>query len=174
VLARGRDARRLEDAGAQRRDDMKRIVLGDQSVDPAEEPQPEFETEAQDGARRALAVAQFVGPTKRSWLRRVRDTGVRVVSYVPENAYLVSGRERQLARLTALAERDDFLRAVTEFEPRDKLAEGGGDTRSVAVQTHRGRGSGRSPAGAPAGSGAAKGVGRGAVPHPVRRPGRGR
>jgi hypothetical protein len=43
------------------------------------------------GAR--LRLVQFAGPVRREWLDRLRDSGLEVIAYVPNNAYLVRGDE---------------------------------------------------------------------------------
>lgn len=131
VLAHGDDVRRLKDAGADRREDMRRVQLAGGDVDPAEDGE---ELEPDEQPARGLALVQFVGPVKQKWLRRLRDD-VRVVAYVPENAYVVAGRRRQLERLAERASDDAVIRAVTEYRPEDKLAEGADEARILAIQT---------------------------------------
>ncbi len=38
-----------------------------------------------------LRLVQFIGPAKREWLEELRASGVEVIAYVPNNAYLVRG-----------------------------------------------------------------------------------
>jgi hypothetical protein len=85
VEASGADADRLRRAGADLRDDMREVRLGSAEVDPARERSPLAGSRAGRGGR-ALAVVQFAGPIKEAWLRRLEGTGVRVVTYMAENA----------------------------------------------------------------------------------------
>src|ERR1051325_2555795 len=47
-------------------------------------------------ARPQLRVVQLAGPIQRAWLERLRATGVEIVGYVPNNAYLIRGTARAL------------------------------------------------------------------------------
>jgi len=50
---------------------------------------------------KALRLVQFVGPVKSAWRTALENTGVRIVGYVPNNAYLVYGTGGALERLGA-------------------------------------------------------------------------
>jgi uncharacterized repeat protein (TIGR01451 family) len=54
-------------------------------------------------AGRHLFLIQFVGPVKPEWYKELLRTGVRVVTYVPSNAYLVYGDTAGLVRLETVA-----------------------------------------------------------------------
>ncbi|MEX0744392.1 MAG: S8 family serine peptidase [Phycisphaeraceae bacterium] len=92
---------------------------------------------AEASSASGLAVAQFSGPIKDRWLNRLRATGVRIVTYSGENAYIVHGSAHALKRAAALHGEEPALRAVTRYEPNDKLAPqiANGGRVTVAVQT---------------------------------------
>lgn len=48
---------------------------------------------------RKFHLVHFVGPIKPEWLAELEATGVKVVHYVPQNAYLVHGDAAQIAKL---------------------------------------------------------------------------
>src|SRR5258708_4969799 len=48
-----------------------------------------------------LRLIQFVGPVKRAWIEQLQASGLELVAYVPNNAYLVRGDQKGLARLMA-------------------------------------------------------------------------
>jgi subtilisin-like proprotein convertase family protein len=104
---------------------MREVRLGGRSVDPRAE-------RAQLGAAKrrpaasgpGLALVQFAGPVKDAWLGRVRGTGVRVVTYVAQNGYVVHGTAAQLERLAGLLGSDEAVRAVTPLGAADKIAPG--------------------------------------------------
>lgn len=50
-------------------------------------------------AGKHLHLAQFSGPAQPSWREALARTGVRIITYVPHNAYLVYGDASSLARL---------------------------------------------------------------------------
>src|SRR6185369_1884307 len=52
-----------------------------------------------DSASRKLRLVQFIGPVKREWLDRLRSSGVELVAYLPNNAYLVYGNEAARSQL---------------------------------------------------------------------------
>jgi hypothetical protein len=136
VEAHADDARALAAAGADRRDDMRDVAIGARKVDPTTQRRAAApKASAPDGP--GLAVAQFVGPIKDAWLERLRGTGARVVTYLPQNAYLVHGSAVELARLARLAAVDPALRAVVPYAAQDKLREGVGSSglRRLAIQS---------------------------------------
>jgi hypothetical protein len=47
-------------------------------------------------------IVQFDGQIKRAWIDALRATGAEIVGYVPNNAYVVRGDSRQLARVADL------------------------------------------------------------------------
>jgi subtilisin family serine protease len=49
-----------------------------------------------------LRVVQFRGPMRREWMKRLEETGAKVIGYVPNNAYIIRGNARQIARVAAL------------------------------------------------------------------------
>jgi subtilisin-like proprotein convertase family protein len=137
VDAAGHDAERLRQAGADRRDDMREVRLGARDVDPARRRSLAAKGTPRRGRAPGLALVQFVGPVKPSWLERLRGIGVRVVNYAAQNGYVVHGDGPALDELAALVGRDPAVRAIVPLEPEDK-AEGGvlGEPHArVAIQT---------------------------------------
>ena len=134
VESAGTDEDALRDAGAYRRDDLRRVRLPGGRFDPAardslaakDAPEPDD----------ALVVVQFAGPVKEEWLAGLRETGARVVHYVAQNGYLVYAEGAALERVAALVGGPAGVRAATPVRPEDKLAATGG---AVAVQTVAGQ-----------------------------------
>src|SRR5439155_10177969 len=50
-----------------------------------------------------MHLVQFVGPVQPAWRDEVEATGVQIVAYIPENAYLVYGDAQSIGQLQALA-----------------------------------------------------------------------
>ena len=123
VVAEGDDATRLRRAGADQRDDMREVRLGGQVLDPLRDRAP-LAAKRRAPQRPGLAVVQFVGPIKDAWLDRLRSTGVRVVTYMAENGYLVRGSAEELAAVGALVGADATVRAAVPFTAADKLGAG--------------------------------------------------
>jgi subtilisin-like proprotein convertase family protein len=121
VEAQGGDEERLRRAGADRRDDMRRVRLGDDTVDPLVD-RASLASKAADPAKEELVLVQFVGPVKDAWLERLHDTGGRVVGYAAQNAYVVHARGRAVQSVADLVGTDSSVRAAVSVEARDKFA----------------------------------------------------
>ena len=50
-----------------------------------------------------LHLVQFAGPIKERWLAELKASGVQIVSYIPENTYLIYGDAAALARMQTWA-----------------------------------------------------------------------
>lgn len=68
-----------------------------------------------------LFVVQFVGPTQDAWLDALRAQGLRVISYVPHNAFVVQADARAAAALLQLPVDKPFVQWVGDYEPAYKL-----------------------------------------------------
>ena len=84
----------------------------------------------------ALALVQFVGPIKDEWLEQLRGTGVRVITYMAQNAYLVHSTAAQAGALAEFAG-DPAVRGIVSFDAQDKTTPGlaRGETVKAAVET---------------------------------------
>ena len=154
VEAAGADDERLRAAGADRRDDMRSVRTAAGTIDPKNERRSLAGKEAPERDE-ALTLVQFAGPPKDAWLERLRDTGGRIVSYQPENAYVVHAADaEQVERLAALVGGYAPVRAVAVLTAADKLEGGRGATGMYAVQTVAG-GAGADARADAAGAGAA-------------------
>lgn len=72
-------------------------------------------------AGRQFHLVQFVGPVKPEWRVALEAQGVKVINYIPENAYLVSGTTKALAALQAWATTVDFVQWEGEYTPDFKI-----------------------------------------------------
>lgn len=92
-------------------------------------------------AGQRLHLIQFAGPVRPDWRAMLEQTGVRVVSYVPQNAYLIYGDATALGRLQAWADQEKAVQWEGEFQPGFKLsprarkaAAGGVGAETFAIQ----------------------------------------
>lgn len=133
VEAQGGDDERLRGAGAERRDDMRKVHLGGRTLDPLAG-RPSLATKASDTRAGELVLVQFVGPVKDAWLERLDQTGGRVVGYAAQNSYLVHARGSAVDRLASMVGTDTSIRAVVAVRASDKFV---GDAPSglVAIET---------------------------------------
>ena len=136
-----RDAAVLIAAGAVRRDDMRSVTLQRRTVDPAERAasgrQRGHRSGIPRGQRPLLVVVQFVGPLKDDWLSRLRSTGVRIVSYMAENAQLVHAEGKARSALREYTGSAAEVRGAFVLDDADKVSPGVADDGQVrvAVQT---------------------------------------
>ncbi|HJQ71564.1 MAG TPA: S8 family serine peptidase [Blastocatellia bacterium] len=97
--------------------------------------------------RKRVRVVQFRGPVKRSWMKRLKATGAEIIGYVPNNAYIIRGAGREIARVARLygeAEGADDLRPIkwmSRLQPIQKIDAayaddrlGGGEADIVNVE----------------------------------------
>jgi hypothetical protein len=137
VEAAGADDARLRRAGADRRDDMHSVRTAAGRLDPRTDRRSLAGKEA-PARDEVLALVQFVGPPKDSWLDRVRSTGARMVVYQAENSYVVHVVGDEVDRLAALVGAYRPVRAVGVLTAADKLEGARSPKGRFAVQTVRG------------------------------------
>ena len=75
--------------------------------------------ESFDGKR--LHLVQFVGPTRRDWLVALRDTGVRLIHYLPHNAYLIYGDDASIGALRDLGSSARFIQWEAPYQGKHKV-----------------------------------------------------
>jgi subtilisin family serine protease len=71
---------------------------------------------------KGLYVIQFAGPIKEEWLGALGDTGARVVSYVANNAYVVSCDASSAALVSRMKDLHPFVQWVGDYEAAFKMA----------------------------------------------------
>ncbi|HET9530841.1 MAG TPA: S8 family serine peptidase, partial [Blastocatellia bacterium] len=116
------DQMRLESRSAAVRDDMNLILLRAGAFDTSEgeplltsrlaEPEP---TDAEQ-----LYLVQMVGPVKQEWLDELRSRA-RVVTYIPNNAYLVRADRSALNQIDGLKS-SGFVQWAGPYRPAYKIA----------------------------------------------------
>ncbi|HET6204116.1 MAG TPA: proprotein convertase P-domain-containing protein [Planctomycetota bacterium] len=78
----------------------------------------------------SLRIVQFVGPIRDEWLDALRATGARPVSYVPNDAYVVSVDPLSLSRLAAFAG-ERFVQWTGPYHPAFRIRP---DLRPTALE----------------------------------------
>ena len=85
-----------------------------------------------------MRLIQFKGPIRREWYKALAKTDVRIVTYIPNNAYLVYGGADRLRTVQKLAATDPSVQwegeytAAYRLDPRVTGAKGAVDNRSAA------------------------------------------
>jgi Subtilase family/HYR domain len=90
---------------AELRDEYNLILLNTGAIDTTTRAAAALRAQSSisNGARKKLHLVQFAGPIKPKWYESLVETGVQVVSYIPNNAYLVYGDARSLRRVKRLS-----------------------------------------------------------------------
>jgi hypothetical protein len=132
--------RNIEGARAQPADRYDTIQLNTGSLNTRAPAARSLRQTAGTFAGRRLHLVQFAGPIKPEWRQALERSGATIVSYVPQNAYLVYGDEAAVTRIQAGAElegarqwegpyRDDY-----KISPRTLSARTDGDPRAGGAE----------------------------------------
>ncbi len=111
----------LQHTGVAARDEENVIELHARRIDTRAPETQRLRGQARQFAGRQLHLVQFAGPVKPEWHAALRDTGVEIVSYIPHNAYLVSGDAAALGRLQDFAKNSAPVQWEGEFKDSDKI-----------------------------------------------------
>ena len=114
------------DAGAleqvELRDDMNLIFLKRGQIDTtAGAPLITGDLARPEPSPRSLHMVQLFGPPTTSAMRALKATGAKIVSYIPNNAYLVWATEAELDRVRALTAGQTVVQWDGPFHPAYKL-----------------------------------------------------
>ena len=92
-------------------------------------------------AGKRLHLIQFAGPVKPEWRAALEKTGTRIVSYIPENAYLIYGDAAALGRMQIWAATNDFVQWEGAYadnykiHPDARLVDANGRPQTPATDT---------------------------------------
>ncbi|MFL5347119.1 MAG: S8 family serine peptidase [Hyalangium sp.] len=81
------------------RDDYNQILLNAGVIDTASAHGQSLRGIKQDATGKRLHIVQFNGPIKPEWVTELESTGVKVVTYIPNNAYIVYGDAQAMTGL---------------------------------------------------------------------------
>jgi hypothetical protein len=113
----------LQASGATVRDDMNALLLRAGAFDTTEgESALAASLGEADASAEQLYIVQFVGPIKKKWLRDLASSA-EIVSYIPNNAYLVRADAAGWARIATLKSAESgFVQWTGSFRPAYKIA----------------------------------------------------
>jgi PKD repeat protein len=86
-----------------------------------------------------LHLVQFVGPVKPEWRAELENTGVSIVSFIPNNAYLIYGTSSALRRTQAWAAQSPSVQWDGEYldnykiQPSSRTTDAKGNVRNLAT-----------------------------------------
>jgi hypothetical protein len=105
------------------RDDMNMLLLRAGAFDTTQgEPVSLNSLDKAQSADQQLYLVQMIGPIKKQWLNEL-SSSVEVVSYIPNNAYLVRASMDGLARINELkSESRSFIQWTGAYKPAYKIA----------------------------------------------------
>ena len=107
---------------AQLRDDFNLIRLRNGQLDTtAPEPQVDHLLRQETTATRSLHLVQMFGPPTNDALKALKSTGAKIVSYIPNNAYLIWATGKQVERLRRMSEQGDVIQWDAPFHPAYKI-----------------------------------------------------
>lgn len=75
-----------------------------------------------DSSSYQLWMVQFIGPLKNEWLDKLRNISIELVSYLPNNAYVVWLNGPQLTALQNLATSDSTIQWIGAYDPAYRLS----------------------------------------------------
>ena len=109
-------------AGSSVRDDLNVLMLRASTFDTTEgEPVSLSSLGEPDSANEQLYLVQFVGPIKKRWVNELKSCG-EIVSYIPNNAYLVRANASGLVQLESLRSSDSYVQWTGAYKPAYKIA----------------------------------------------------
>lgn len=108
---------------AEWRDDYNLILLNAGSLDTTSDDAVKLRQAASAAQFRGrqLHLVQFPGPVKPEWYTSLLNTGVEIISYIPNNAYLVYGDASALRRVKRAARSDAFLQWDAPYSEELKI-----------------------------------------------------
>ena len=127
--------------GAQVVDENNQILLNAGAIDTTQEktvPAKAVSTQTAASGGKQMRLIQFAGPIRPEWYNALVETGVRIVTYIPNNAYLVYGPPETMKAVQTLAsdrkmaQWDGDYTATHRLDPRI--------ARSAAASAARGKG----------------------------------
>jgi subtilisin-like proprotein convertase family protein len=83
-----------------------------------------------------LRLVQFAGPIKPEWLKALESSGVQIVSYIPQNAYLVYGNAAAAGQMQSWARSNGCVQWEGDYaddykiHPRARLSDAKGNPRN--------------------------------------------
>ncbi len=88
--------------GAHLADDNNVVLLNSGAIDTTTPEAQAMRSAGSAGGGKQMRLVQFAGPIRPDWYQALGDTGVRIVTYIPNNAYLVYGEPAVLQSVQRL------------------------------------------------------------------------
>ncbi len=117
------DSLTAQDTASSVRDDMNLVLLRAGAFDTTQNEAQQLRIEGTaEPADEQLYLVQMIGPVKTEWLEKLRGSA-EVISYIPNNAYLIRATATGFAEVKELAaEQQSFIQWSGDFKPAYKIA----------------------------------------------------
>ncbi len=122
-------AARATDGAAESADQFNVIELNARQLDTRQPEIRALRKSVGGFAGRRLHLIHFAGPVKPEWLATLESHGVKIVSYIPQNAYLIYGNAGAISRMQSWAQSAGFVQWEGDYadeykiHPRAKLTD---------------------------------------------------
>jgi hypothetical protein len=129
----------LQSDKAEVRDDSDGILLNAARIDTSATAGKALRQPVGAFTGKRLHLVQFVGPVQNAWHEALKKSGAQIISYLPENAYLVYGDSQSLIRLQRSAgtmtsvQWDGEYRDDYKIHPKARLVDGNGNPQQIAT-----------------------------------------
>jgi hypothetical protein len=131
----------LDENRVERQDDFDEIKLNAKLLNTRASEIMALRKSAGNFSGKHLHLVQFAGPVKPEWLAALEKHGARIVSYIPENAYLIYGDAGAIAKMQTWAGTNQFVQWEGDYADAYKIdpdapelfSEGGSDTFSIQL-----------------------------------------
>jgi hypothetical protein len=129
----------LQSGAVEVRDDCSLVRLNAGCIDTSTATVQTVRQTASSLPGKRMHLVQFVGPIKPEWRDALKQTGAEIVSYIPQNSYLVYGDASALGKLESLAVSSGFVQWRGEYlddykiHPAARLVDARGNSRQPAT-----------------------------------------
>lgn len=125
--------------GVENRDRFNHIELNSGIIDTTQPEAKALRGTVGAFAGKRMHLVQFAGPVQPAWFDALQKTGVKIVDYIPNNAYIVYGDVAALSRLQAWAAVSPFVQWDAAYQkdhkihPRARAFDAKGNPRNIGT-----------------------------------------
>ncbi|HEX4342740.1 MAG TPA: S8 family serine peptidase, partial [Verrucomicrobiae bacterium] len=125
----------------QNEDRLDRIELNAREIDTRSPEATALRSQARTSGGKRLHLVQFAGPIKPEWVVALEKNGGHIVSYIPNDAYLIYGDAAALGKMQGWAKGADFVQWDGDYaddykiHPRARMTDENGNAQEVGTDT---------------------------------------
>ena len=123
-------------------DSYNQVLLNSGTIDTSTVASQAARAISNAGSGKQMRLVQFAGPIRAEWYAKLQGTGAHIVTYIPNNAYLVYGNAQQLQAVRQLAtdqsmvQWDGDYNAASRLDPAVVAESKGGEQLNLSGQGH--------------------------------------